>query len=238
MGRIKYILSTIFLLLISFAYAQSSFHLDIFLWIDVNDNVKLLNMSMASGPEIEIFYPEGNYTLQILSKNKEILYQKNFNVEFVILSNPPTFTNETTIMFSIPSLPNIETLKLLKNGKVIFEERIGNLLCNQNGKCEDGENFYSCPKDCPSGSKDNVCDALIDEKCDPDCKKDVDLDCNIQLKEKVLKKGGINLLMILATIISITGVAIMIIILLKAKKTSTSQLSGEIKDRNFNNQRE
>jgi hypothetical protein len=219
MGRIKYILSTIFLLLISFAYAQSSFHLDIFLWIDVNDNVKLLNMSMASGPEIEIFYPEGNYTLQILSKNKEILYQKNFNVEFVILSNPPTFTNETTIMFSIPSLPNIETLKLLKNGKVIFEERIGNLLCNQNGKCEDGENFYSCPKDCPSGSKDNVCDALIDGKCDPDCQKDVDLDCNVELKEKVLKKEGLNILVFL--IISIIAIlAIVAIILLKVKTRS------------------
>jgi heme/copper-type cytochrome/quinol oxidase subunit 4 len=223
MGRIKYFLSLTFLLvlLISIAYAQSSFHLDIFLWIDVNDNVKLLNMSMVSGPEMEIFYPEGNYTLQILSKNKEILYQKNFNVEFVILSNPPVFTNETTIMFSIPLLPNIETLKVLKNGKVIFEERIGNLLCNQNGKCEDGENFYSCPKDCPSGSKDNVCDALIDEKCDPDCQKDVDLDCNTELKEKVLKKGGLNIPVFV--IISIIAILMIVVIILLKVKTRSEQ---------------
>lgn len=40
-----------------------------------------------------------------------------------------------------------------------------------------GENYKICPKDCPSGSKDNYCDAIADGKCDPDCEKNQDIDC-------------------------------------------------------------
>jgi len=48
-----------------------------------------------------------------------------------------------------------------------------------NNKCdvELGENYKLCPKDCPSGSKDNYCDAITDGRCDPDCKEGEDIDC-------------------------------------------------------------
>jgi putative hemolysin len=48
-----------------------------------------------------------------------------------------------------------------------------------NNKCdvELGENYKLCPKDCPSGSKDNYCDAITDGRCDPDCKEKEDIDC-------------------------------------------------------------
>jgi hypothetical protein len=48
-----------------------------------------------------------------------------------------------------------------------------------NNKCnvELGENYKLCPKDCPSGSKDDYCDAVTDGRCDPDCREGEDIDC-------------------------------------------------------------
>jgi len=52
-------------------------------------------------------------------------------------------------------------------------------LCNKNKKCEPslGENYKTCPQDCPSGSKDNYCDKVPDGICDPDCTENEDSDC-------------------------------------------------------------
>jgi len=48
-----------------------------------------------------------------------------------------------------------------------------------NNKCEymEGENYFICPEDCPSGSLDNYCDGLDDGICDPDCMGGEDPDC-------------------------------------------------------------
>lgn len=57
-----------------------------------------------------------------------------------------------------------------------------------NNKCEVGlgENFKSCSKDCPSGSKDGYCDEIREGKCDPDCIEqglaEKDNDCKIKKK--------------------------------------------------------
>lgn len=48
-----------------------------------------------------------------------------------------------------------------------------------NGVCEPGfgENYLTCPKDCPSGSRDGYCDKIADGRCDPDCGPGEDQDC-------------------------------------------------------------
>jgi hypothetical protein len=58
-----------------------------------------------------------------------------------------------------------------------------NVVSVSNGKCEPeiGENYLNS-KDCPSGSKDGVCDGLIDGNCDLDCAAGADFDCD--------KRGG------------------------------------------------
>ncbi|MCK4491911.1 MAG: hypothetical protein KAU03_04755 [Candidatus Altiarchaeales archaeon] len=52
-----------------------------------------------------------------------------------------------------------------------------------NGVCEPGfgENYLTCPKDCPSGSRDGYCDKVIDGRCDPDCRAEEDPDCEAVL---------------------------------------------------------
>jgi hypothetical protein len=210
MGReLKFIL---FILLASFVFADSSMHLDIYLYINTNDSAKILNISILPGPETPVFYSKGNYTFQALSKSGRVVYEKNLSIDFIIFSDPPKFTNETIVFFSIPLSSDLQTIKLFKNKRLIFEENIQKFLCNNDGKCDNFENFYSCPSDCPSGSKDNVCDALIDGRCDPDCNVDVDLDCNPILKQKLISSqfpwvliivGGIIIFLIVLFIIKI-----------------------------------
>jgi hypothetical protein len=46
-----------------------------------------------------------------------------------------------------------------------------------NGVCNVNENHRSCPRDCPSGGRDDDCDEVEDERCDPDCMGEKDPDC-------------------------------------------------------------
>lgn len=49
--------------------------------------------------------------------------------------------------------------------------------CNNDGECNDGENYQTCPLDCSSGEADDYCDGVRDGKCDSDCYITQDLDC-------------------------------------------------------------
>mgnify|MGYP001773454899 CR=1 FL=1 len=64
---------------------------------------------------------------------------------------------------------------LLCRGNVCIEERCGNKICESFPPYN--ENYNKCPKDCPSGSKDNYCDGVVDGICDPDCTEKTDPDC-------------------------------------------------------------
>lgn len=50
-------------------------------------------------------------------------------------------------------------------------------VCDNNGVCYNSENYKNCPNDCPTGSKDGICDMIKDARCDPDCKWQEDPDC-------------------------------------------------------------
>jgi hypothetical protein len=50
------------------------------------------------------------------------------------------------------------------------------VLCGD-GICDETENYANCPNECPSGGKDNYCDAIKDGLCDPDCLQGLDPDC-------------------------------------------------------------
>lgn len=72
---------------------------------------------------------------------------------------------------------------VLKNGTEIEVTKLMNLNFDEgvcgDGACVLGENFLSCPEDCPSGSYDGYCDKIRDGNCDPDCKPEEDSDCKI-----------------------------------------------------------
>ena len=58
-----------------------------------------------------------------------------------------------------------------QNGKCVKTEICGDEICSIH------ENYAKCKEDCPSGSKDNYCDKLEDDICDPDCSRTGDVDC-------------------------------------------------------------
>ena len=92
-------------------------------------------------------------------------------------------------------------------------------ICNKNSICEPekGENYGTCPQDCPSGSKDGYCDKVKDGKCDPDCLAEEDTDCrerfqitqNITAMEKTNKKVK-DLIVFVAGIIGIIVIFLII----------------------------
>lgn len=44
-------------------------------------------------------------------------------------------------------------------------------------RCGLPENYRNCPKDCPSGGADEICDMVSDGVCDSDCRNNEDPDC-------------------------------------------------------------
>lgn len=179
--RISLISITIFILLPIIVKAEPILFFVFKFYAD--QKVELLSSSFHFGTPEKPF--PGDYKLTIESKQGKVLYSTNFSVSFLLLSNQIVELKETVVYLKVPYKPEMNLVKIFYKDKKIFEAQLN--ICNYDGKCEEFENFYTCPKDCPSATKDNVCDALIDEKCDPDCPKEVDLDCNPQLKERAIE---------------------------------------------------
>jgi len=53
--------------------------------------------------------------------------------------------------------------------------------------CQDQESYESCQLDCPSGGKDDYCDGVLDNICDPDCLIEQDIDCKQKETEKIVE---------------------------------------------------
>lgn len=83
----------------------------------------------------------------------------------------------------------------------VIEKEADVNICIRNGICEANENYLTCPGDCPSGSPDGYCDRISDNKCDPDCSENSDLDCRVvKPKEEnpnIIVPVGITLLFFL-----------------------------------------
>jgi len=82
-------------------------------------------------------------------------------------------------------------LEVYKNGSLLFSENLTHLLCNQNSICDQKENEYSCPQDCPPNSQDGICNTDVNGVCDLDCGA-ADKDCGPSLEEipKITVYGG------------------------------------------------
>ena len=85
-----------------------------------------------------------------------------------------------------------------------------------NGICELHENYFSCNQDCPSGGKDNYCDKISDEICDPDCTYQ-DPDCqNFKKDDRIHDESeNENPIGYVIGIFSIIGIIIIIIFIFK-----------------------
>lgn len=94
-----------------------------------------------------------------------------------------------------------------------------NPLCG-NGVCNKEESYRSCPKDCPSGVKDDYCDKVRDGRCDLDCSVKEDPDCEGE---------GFSLLLYVFIALIVLG-GILITLWVKREKIKNKRRKEELKE--------
>lgn len=186
----KLMTSFIALLLLSSTFAATEV-LVVELDIASNNTVTLNDYRLMSGSETVAETTE--YSLVQLSSDGEVLHTTYFDVVFTAYGDNYPFLpgqedvgvsvelNETRVIVRTPYYSNAASFEVRKNSTVLLQQSIS--LCNNDGTCDvsNGENFLSCPADCPSGGSDDLCDGVFDGTCDPDCeaqgRSDRDTDC-------------------------------------------------------------
>jgi hypothetical protein len=73
--------------------------------------------------------------------------------------------------------------------------------CQGGHPCDplNGENYLTCPKNCPNGTADNICNPTQDGQCDKDCKAGADSDCSISPVTPTLIPAGMAVLAVMVT---------------------------------------
>ncbi len=158
--------------------------------------------------------PNGNYLAKLISEDGKTLYQLKI-AKFISRVPAPVDANfeekqrwyadkyrygEMAVF--LPYLKGAKTISF-EHGTSILAQTGLSKLCNKDGKCNNNENYLSCPQDCPLNKKDNYCLAQADGTCDPDCAQGIDADCKTSQKQAGGPIGAIILGAIAATIILI-----------------------------------
>jgi len=169
--------------------------------ITIGDELEVeISISNLENSEIEVSVKE-----QITNADPvqpESFYTKKCQVGFcveppfymwnVTLSPLSTYTIDYKIKplsFGNFSIPPTEVKT--SSGELFYSNRLNVIVhCITNGICQPdkGENYFTCPEDCPSGSADDVCDLIKDGRCDPDCVPSADPDCS-EVKKPICENG-------------------------------------------------
>ena len=137
----------------------------------------------------------GRYLAKLINAEGNTLYQLKLPTP-VNISPPPAdmnlkekkewyekLTTNYTIPITLPYLKEAKTLSF-EHGTSVLARADLSQLCNKDGKCNNNENYLSCPEDCQLNKKDNYCLAQADGTCDPDCAQGIDPDCKTTTKQK------------------------------------------------------
>lgn len=115
--------------------------------------------------------------------NLSTLYRYKFDVRFSFCSySEKCFDlDKSGIEIATPYFSNVKKIVVKRDGITIFSQNIKKLLCTRDNQCGTFENFLSCPLDCPTTAKDNICNSrYLDGVCDRDCLFDTETsgDCD------------------------------------------------------------
>jgi hypothetical protein len=157
-------------------YAQETKNFEFNLEFYQNDTVILNNFNLIEGRKTE-YLPEGKYSFKLFDEQGSILLEKKFDVKFIIFTEPPRLLDHIPVILRIPYTSDASKIIFYHDSTIIYQKEIKDMICNRDKICNGFENYLSCPEDCPSGSRDNYCDKILDGICDPDCAKEVDIDC-------------------------------------------------------------
>ena len=140
--------------------------------------IKLDGITVNYGNEFLPSFREDRPTFNLIVYDNQgnELYAKQFSITYVILDKP--MPESFTFEISIPHFDEGKIIKIYDlDGNEVLSIDLSTI-CDENNTCDNFENYFSCPKDCPSGSRDGVCDKVKDGKCDQDCAiPSLDQDC-------------------------------------------------------------
>ena len=188
-----------------------------FLSVDYDGNNYSLNeISLTEGQAPDYNnQPESGYRCDLVSNNDEVLYSFNFASPKKICHDVFDEANKTisggcktldkgNFSLEMPYSKNARNINLYDPaGKMILYADVSSMSdsCG-NEVCDAGENFKTCPQDCRSGGRDNICDKAADGTCDPDCAAGQDPDCG--------KTAAVNSILTLAiTVVSLIVAALL-----------------------------
>ncbi len=154
----------------------------VFLTLDINDRMEVTDYDLFFLNDQEgyrFIKDSGTMRVEMLNENQDVLYYTGFTPSFIVLSDPPVRTEETSVILTLPYNRNMKTVRIYNSSAEVLSIMFQEKLCNQDGVCNGFENIYSCPGDCTSQSNDGVCAGQsFDGVCDPDCPSWRDLDCS------------------------------------------------------------
>lgn len=173
---------------------------------------KISDVRVVLGKAPEACY-KGEYLLKLKNKEGKTLYQttvRKLNIKLepskipniddlyitdeniLALDYDPLIGAKEGMMFLM--VPYVEEAKYLsfQHDKTVLAEYDLSELCNNNGICEETENYLSCKSDCKLNEKDGYCLHLKDSVCDPDCAEGLDIDC-AQIEGKEGEKPRLKL---------------------------------------------
>lgn len=144
--------------------------------IDKQDNIEINKLYIVNGTE-DRFENKGPYAVQLIDEQGNILRSLDFDVDFILYTDPPKPLKESGGILGIRYNDAADKLVIKHNDKIIYSENITGKFCNKDSKCNNYENIVSCPNDCTAASEDGYCTHEADAICDPDCAAVHDPDC-------------------------------------------------------------
>ncbi len=203
--------------------------LDIGLYLYKNDTVALTDLSVSPGEPSRFTPKDGNYTFALIDDRGQTLSQMGLNPLFYILSDPPKPADHIFVSDSISYYSTARFFVVRHLGREIFRYELPlNATCNLNGRCDYGENAFSCPKDCKV-SGDELCQPFDDGVCDSACPAGTDPDCrSTPRNESVpwLCLSGLG-----GLILALVAIVVIVFLALKTKKPESpdTKTGGEPK---------
>ena len=193
------------LILAAPAIAQTA--LDVEFYIHQDGKAELIQVTPVIGYFDEVNQFEQDYKLVVLDKTG-IIYLTYFPVDFTLYTDPPRKVDKTWVKRRVPYIGNVGQIQVYKQDTPILVYYPKDL-CNYDGVCNNDENYISCSADCPNIYSDDICVSEVDNICDPDCGKDVDIDCFFVKKvEPVTRMDIIEENLFLITLLVIFGVGL------------------------------
>lgn len=160
----------------------------------------------------------GEYMLSVNDAAGAPLWSRNYELGFVMLSNPPRSVEYEIISEKIAYDEKMYEIAFYKNNQLLLRKYLD--VCDYNSRCDRKENAVSCASDCSISDLDGVCIAKEDGICDPDCVSDID--CEIQEKEK-------NQALALVSI-AMSIIVVVLAVIFHRKRKKILHLAGKAKE--------